>query len=317
VETLEDLAYVKSVVAESARPGGYAVLNADDPLVVRTADRLQAQVAYFSTSSDNAIVQAHTQQGGLAAVYENGYLSILQGNWILRIEQAANIPLTMEGRALFMIANALAASLAAFAQGISIEEIRTALSSFQASVSHTPGRMNLFDLGSFHALVDYAHNPAGYAALGSFVQTWPGERIGVIGGPGDRRDEDLQTLGELSAHIFSRVIVKEDDDPRDRDRGEAAAWIVEGLHKANPTCQYETILDEVGAIVAGLETATPGSLVVILPADVSRAIALIESHRAAIHSKLELALSSSNGHTPGVPQETPQEVAGYVESLRS
>ncbi len=142
-----------------------------------------------------------------------------------------------------MIANALAASLAAFAQGIGLEEIRTALSSFQASVSHTPGRMNLFDLGSFHALIDYAHNPAGYAALGSFVQSWPGERIGVIGGPGDRRDEDLQTLGELSAHIFNRVIVKEDDDPRDRPRGEAAAWIVEGLHKANPTPNHRTCID--------------------------------------------------------------------------
>lgn len=314
VETLEDLAHVKSVVAESARPGGYAVLNADDPLVVRSRDRLQAQVAYFSTSPDNAIVQAHTQQGGLAAVYENGYLSILQGSWILRIEQAVNIPVTMGGRALFMIANALAASLAAFAQGIGVEEIRTALSSFQASVSHTPGRMNLFDLGSFHALIDYAHNPAGYAALGSFVQSWPGERIGVIGGPGDRRDEDLQTLGELSAHIFNRVIVKEDDDPRDRPRGEAAAWIVEGLHKANPTCQYETIFDEAGAIAAGLETAVPGSLVVILPADVSRAIALIEAHQRAIDSKLELVLNSSNGHTPRVAQERPSPLQSTLNS---
>jgi len=313
VETLEDLAYVKSVVAESARPGGYAVLNADDPLVVRAAERVVAQVAYFSTNPDNPIVQAHTRQGGLAAVYENGYLSILKGGWTLRVEQAINIPLTLGGRALFMIANALAASLAAFAQGISIEEIRTALSSFQASVSHTPGRMNLFDLGSFHALVDYAHNPAGYAALGSFVQSWPGERIGVIGGPGDRRDEDLQALGELSAQIFTRVIVKEDDDPRDRPRGEAAAWIAKGLHKAAPTCEYETIFDEVGAITAALKTAAPESLVVILPADVSRAIALIEAHRATINNKLELALSSANGRTPQVAQETPEAAAGYID----
>lgn len=179
-----------------------------------------------------------------------------------------------------MIANALAASLAAFAQGVSIEEIRAALCSFQASVSQTPGRMNLLDLGRYHVLVDYAHNPDGYRALGSYVQSWPGERIGVIGGPGDRRDVDLKALGELSAQIFDRVIVKEDDDPRDRPQGEAAGLIVQGLHQANPNYPYETILDEAGAIATGLEAAPPGSLVVILPADVNRAIRMIESRRS-------------------------------------
>lgn len=320
VETLADLARVKSVVAEAAQPDGYAVLNADDPLVVAAAEQVQAQVAYFTLDPENAIIRAHVEQGGVAAVYENGYLSILKGTWTLRIEPAVNIPLTMGGRATFMIANVLAASLAAFAQGVSIEDIRAALLSFQASVSQTPGRMNLFDLGSYHVLVDYAHNPAGYTALGSFVKSWPGERIGIIGGPGDRRDGDLQTLGELSAGIFNRVIVKEDDDPRDRDRGEAAALIVAGLLQANPSCQYKTIFDETGAIAAALETATPGSLVVILPADVGRAIAMIESHQLVTLAQQPLA-TIQNGHAappePAVdlepsPESSPESVGHPV-----
>ncbi|HBY75956.1 MAG TPA: hypothetical protein DEG47_02855, partial [Cyanobacteria bacterium UBA11148] len=80
---------------------------------------------------------------GLAAVYEHGYLSILRGDWALRIEQAIHVPVTMMGMAPFMIANALAASLAAFAQGVPIEAIRAALTTFRASVDQTPGRMNL------------------------------------------------------------------------------------------------------------------------------------------------------------------------------
>ena len=309
VETLADLARVKSVVAEAAQPGGYAVLNGDDPLVAAAAEHVQAQVAYFTLDPENPIVRAHTEQGGLAAVYENGYLSILKGSWTLRIEPAVNVPLSMGGRATFMIANVLAASLAAFAQGVSIENIRAALLSFQASVSQTPGRMNLFDLGSYHVLVDYAHNPAGYVALGSFVKSWPGERIGVIGGPGDRRDSDLQTLGELSAGIFNRVIVKEDDDPRDRCRGEAAALIGAGLQQANPSCQYETIFDETGAISAALETATPGSLVVILPADVGRAIAMIESHQLATVPQPPL-MAIQNGHASSRELDTEQGQSG-------
>ena len=277
IETIEQMAQVKSVVAESVSPNGYAVLNADDPLVAAMAKKVKSQVAYFAMNPANELVKSHTRSGGLAAVYENGYLSILKGDWTLRIEQAVNVPVTMEGRAPFMIANALAASLAAFAQGVSIEEIRAALTTFRASVNQTPGRMNLFNLGGYHALIDYAHNAASYQALGSFVLNWPGERIGVIGGPGDRRDEDFIELGRLSAKIFNRIIVKEDDDLRGRPSGEAAELICKGISQEKPDCQYETILKETEAINAGLDRAAAGGLVVILPESVSRAISLIEA----------------------------------------
>jgi cyanophycin synthetase len=277
IETIEQLAHLKSVVAETVSPKGYAVLNADDPLVAAMAQRVKGQVAYFSMNPDNELVRNHTQHGGLAAVYENDYLSILKGDWTLRIEQAVNLPVTMQGRAPFMIANVLAASLAAFAQGVPIESIRAALTTFRASVNQTPGRMNLFDLGDYHALVDYAHNAASYEALGGFVRNWPGERIGVIGGPGDRRDEDFIELGKLSAQIFDRIIVKEDEDLRGRPSGQAAELISKGITQVNPDCQYEIILKEIDAINTALERATAGGLVVILPESVSRAISLIEA----------------------------------------
>lgn len=278
IETIEQMARVKSVVAEAVLPNGYAVLNADDTLVAAMAKQVNSQVAYFTMNPENQIVRSHTQQGGLAAVYENGYLSILKGDWTLRIEQAVNVPLTMEGRAPFMIANALAASLAAFAQGLPIEQIRVGLSTFRASVSQTPGRMNLFNLGSYSALVDYAHNPHSYQALGGFVRNWPGKRLGVIGGPGDRRDEDFVTLGKLAAEIFDQIIIKEDDDSRGRTRGSGAELIAKGIMQAKPDCGYETILDETEAINQALDNASAGSLVVILPESVNRAISLIEAH---------------------------------------
>ncbi len=279
IDTVEELAHLKSVVVESARPNGYAILNADDPLVVAMAKRVKAQIAYFSMNPDNEVVRTHAHQGGLAAVYENGYLSILKGDWTLRIEQAVNLPLTMGGRAPFMIANALAASLAAFAQGIRIEDIRTALNTFQASVNQTPGRMNLFNLGNYHALVDYAHNPHSYEALGAFIRNWQGEHIGVVGGPGDRRDEDFITLGRLSAAIFDRIVVKEDNDTRGRTRGEAAELIVRGIQQIQPNLRYEVILDETTAVNTALDSAPQGSLVVILPESVDRAISLINARR--------------------------------------
>ncbi len=278
IDTIDQLAHLKSVVAEAVFPDGYAVLNADDPRVAAMAQRTKANIAYFTMNPNSELVRQHIQKGGVAAVYERGCLSILKGDWTHRIERAENIPLTMGGRAPFMIANALAASLAAFVQNVSIEQIRLGLNTFRASVSQTPGRMNLFDLGKHHALVDYAHNPHSYQAVGGFVRNWrDGERIGVVGGPGDRRDEDFIMLGRLAAEIFDKIIVKEDDDTRGRRRGSAADLIAQGIEEVNRNCNYQTILDETTAVNTALDMATEKSLVVILPESVNRAIGLIKA----------------------------------------
>lgn len=292
INTIEQMAHLKSVVAEAVLPNGYAVLNADDPLVAAMGKRVKSQVAYFTMNPENQLVRNHAQQGGIAAVYENGYLSILKGDWTHRIERAENVPLTLGGRAPFMIANALAASLAAFVQDMSIEQIRAGLNTFRASVSQTPGRMNLFDLVNYHALVDYAHNPHSYEALGGFVRNWPGERIGVVGGPGDRRDEDFITLGKVSAEIFDRIIVKEDDDTRGRPRGDAAELIRKGIIQTNPNCRHELLLDETEAINTALDSAPNSSLVVILPESVSRAINLIKVRRPVADEGQQLTLTT-------------------------
>ena len=276
IDTIEQMARVKGVVAETVRPGGYAVLNADDPLVAEMAEKVNCKVAYFSMNPDNPIIIEHTRRNGLAAIYQDGYLSVLEGRWTLRIEKAVNIPMTMGGMALFMIANALASCLAAFAQGVDIEDIRRGVRTFKVSAEQIPGRMNLFDLGGYHALVDYAHNPHGYRAVGDFVKNWQGSRIGVVGGPGDRRDEDLILLGNISAEIFDCIIIKEDEDPRGREPGEVADLISKGICQKNPNIKYEIILQETEAIETALNRVKANDLVVVFPDKIDKAIGLIK-----------------------------------------
>ncbi|MDY7015629.1 MAG: cyanophycin synthetase, partial [Cyanobacteriota bacterium] len=266
------------------------------PLVAAMAKQVKAKVAYFSMQPDNDILQTHLRQGGLAAIYDRGYITIMEGDWQLRVEEAKHIPVTMGGMAPFMIANALAACLAAFACGVDIEQIRQGLRTFEPSAAQTPGRMNLFNLGGYHALLDYAHNPASYEALSGFVRNWPGERLGVIGGPGDRRDEDLIALGELSAKMFDRIIIKEDRDRRGREEGEVAALIVEGVRRAKTDVPCTTILDEAEAVRTGLNEAKEGSLVTILPESVSSAIALIEERQTVSEKGLPQETTASISH---------------------
>jgi len=280
IDTIEQMAKVKGVIAESVNPDGYAVLNADDPLVAQMAKNVKGKIAYFAMSKDNPIIIDHLRRNGMAAVYENGYLSIFEGEWTLRIEKADNIPVTMKAMAPFMIANALAASLAAFVHGIDIELIRQGVRSFNPGASQTPGRMNLFEMKDFSVLIDYAHNPAGYLAVGEFVKNWKGDRLGVIGGPGDRRDEDLMLLGKIASQIFDHIIIKEDDDNRGRDRGTVADLIAKGIAEANPNASYDVILDETEAIETGLKKVDKGGLVVIFPESVTGSIEMIEKYQS-------------------------------------
>ncbi|HIK38681.1 MAG: cyanophycin synthetase [Geminocystis sp.] len=279
IDTIEQMAKVKAVVAEAVAGDGYAVLNADDPLVSQMAKNVRGKVAYFSLNPDNPIIREHLRRNGIAAVYENGYVSICEGQWTLRIEKVENIPLTLKGMAPFMIANVLASCLAAFVKGVDIELIRQGVRTFRPSAEQTPGRMNLFELKHCSVLIDYGHNPAAYEAVGNFVKNWKADRVGVIGGPGDRRDEDLRQLGVISARIFDYIIVKEDDDTRGRERGEVADIIVDGILSENPNQDYIVVLDEAEAIETGINKVKEGGLVVIFPESVSRAIKIVEKYQ--------------------------------------
>ena len=133
IDTVEQMARVKGVIAETVAPDGYAVLNADDARVVAMSRQVRGKVAYFSMDSANPLVREHVAEGGVAAVYELGEIVILQQGWVHRVEAAERVPVTLGGKAPFMIANALAAVLAAFVHGLKVEQIRTKLRSFQAS----------------------------------------------------------------------------------------------------------------------------------------------------------------------------------------
>ena len=101
--------------------------------------------------------------------------------------------------------------------------------------------------------------PPGMRMLGDFVDKTGAaldkgselgkvSRIGVIATAGDRRDSDMRELGEIAAHHFDVVIVREDNALRGRRRGEVADLIAEGVHAAmgeGVRCkQVEIVLDE-------------------------------------------------------------------------
>ena len=169
IHTIEQLARVKGVIPETVFPDGYAILNADDDLVFAMRKNVKCNVALFSLDENSKRMKQHAKSGGLAAVYENGYITICKGEWKMRVAKAINVPLTFDGKATFMIQNVLPAVLTGYLRGFSIEDIKVAIESFIPSPAQTPGRLNMFQFKHFNVLLDYAHNPAGLRALHDMI----------------------------------------------------------------------------------------------------------------------------------------------------
>lgn len=264
IDTLEQLARVKGVVAESVFPEGFAILNADDDLVYKMRESITCKLALFSMDETNQRIVDHCKAGGVAAVYENGYVTIMKGTWKIRVEKVTNVPMTFGGRAEFNIANCLPVVLAAFLRNFKIEDIKSGLQTFIPSPAQTPGRMNLFNFKHFSVMVDYAHNTAGLKAIGKFLSnTETGKKVGIIAGVGDRRDEDTISLGAEAARIFDEIIIRQDRNLRGRSEQEIIDLMLKGIQEVDKNKKVTVIQAERAAIDHAIQQAEMDSFIVI------------------------------------------------------
>lgn len=280
VNTLEDLARVKSVVPRSVGKKGFAVLNAEDENVYRMKELVDGNLVYFSMNENHPNIERQARRGRVSCVYENGYITILKGKWKVRIEKAVNIPLTYDGRAEFMIQNVLAATLACFVHGVSLEDIRSGLTTFNAGTAQTPGRLNFIEIGDVTVLMDYAHNPAGLLGLRQFILKLPNKhRTCVLNGTGDRRDEDIRELGKIVGDTFERVIIRRGNYLRGRTEEEMVTLLKEGIARSENSPEVRVIPESRDAINYAIKNARKGELVVTLADRVPDDIAIMQEYR--------------------------------------
>jgi cyanophycin synthetase len=280
IDTVDDLAWVKSVVVEAVHRNGTSILNADDPMTVSMRRRAGGRIGYFSLRGGPDMpdfLREHVEDGGFAVVREpgrfpGGEIVIHDEGDSIHVMRAAEIPATLDGLAEFNVQNAMGAIATAYAQGVPVEVIRMGLSTYTNSFEHSPGRLNIFDGHGFRVILDYAHNPAGLQALGDLIlKVRPRHRcvIGMINIPGDRRDDDMREMGALAARYFDKIIFREDPARRGRRPGEIVALLAEGALAAGfPKEQIQQILDEDEAADICLGMAQPSDLVVLTPTDV-------------------------------------------------
>lgn len=280
IDTVEEMAKVKSVLPETVKKDGYAILNADDDLVYNMHKNVDCRVAYFSMDEHNPRIKKHCEKGGIAAVLENGFITILKGSWKLRVEKVVNIPLTFDGKAIFMIQNILPATLCAYLQNFKLEEIKLALQTFIPGPTTTPGRMNVFHFKNFEVLVDFAHNPDGFEAISKYVEKINMHpKVGLIAAAGDRRDDDIRELGRISARTFDEIVIRQDKNLRGRTDLEIMNLLKEGIHEVKPGMEVICINPEAESIRYVIENAKKGSHITLVSDVIAEALDLVLQYK--------------------------------------
>ena len=173
VNSLDELAEVKRLVVEVAKDT--AVLNADNEYTLKMAAHTQAKrICYVTRNAHHPLVREHIKLGQPAVVLEQG----LNGDQIVIYDHGSQIPLiwthlipaTVEGKALHNVENAMFTAAMAYALGLSLDQIRTGLRTFDNTFFQSPGRMNIFDEHGFRVILDYGHNEAAVGAMVDLVE---------------------------------------------------------------------------------------------------------------------------------------------------
>ncbi|MFA6228912.1 MAG: cyanophycin synthetase [Rhodanobacter sp.] len=298
IDTLEQLAEVKRIVVEVAKD--CAVLNADDPNVLKMSGYTDAKViCYVTMNPSHALVREHVRAGGRACALEAG----VNGSMITLYDKGSHIPLlwthlipaTMEGRALHNVQNAMVAASMAFSLGIKLDAIRQGLRTFDTTFFQAPGRMNVYSEHPFKVLFDYGHNAHAVRVMADLATRLEvtGRRIVVLAGPGDRRDEDLVAIAEAVAGRFDHYICRRDDALRGRDGDEVPGILARALRAAGVAEDAISIIpDEQLAIDGALRMGQSGDLLLVF------ADALVRSWKQIIKFRPEAA---SEPPAEGVP----------------
>jgi cyanophycin synthetase len=110
-----------------------------------------------------------------------------------------------------MVENAMCAIGAALGAGLSPDQIRQGMASFENDAAHNPGRLNIYSCDGVTVVLDFAHNEIGLTHLIQFGRgdiRGDGRLISIIGTAGDRNDVSLKAIGRIAAEQSDIVIAK-------------------------------------------------------------------------------------------------------------
>ncbi len=281
INTMDELARVKSVIVNATPPNGHTILNAENAYTVAMGSTAKCNTNWFSLNASNSIIQEAILQKRQVAYVENHSIMIHTPDEKITVANLADVPITFNGTLEFMSRNALAAVLAAHIFGIDKATIARGLRTFLPSPEQTPGRMNIYEFPHCKVLVDFAHNPDGFIGIRDFMKPiTAAKKIGIIVGTGDRRPEDVIALGKISAQMFDHILIHQVKFLRGKSAEELIHQLTTGIKSENPTITWERVPDEIEPLGYALSIAPSGSFIVALSDVLDKPIELVKKYKS-------------------------------------
>jgi UDP-N-acetylmuramoyl-tripeptide--D-alanyl-D-alanine ligase len=274
IEAIED---AKAELVEALPPaagGGVAILNADDPRVLRMASRTSAAIVAYGFAGDADVRADDVESLGF------------DGMRFRLVTPAGSLEAVVPALGRLAVHNALAATAAGLAAGMSLEEIVPGL----AAGSAAPHRSVVTRAGGV-AVVDDAYNasPGSMRAALDLLRGLPGRRLAVLGEMrelGSAHAEGHRDVGAAAAAVLDLLVVV------DGVPGGAAAGIVEGaLGAGMPAGRVLPVADAGAAVDALRDRLRPGDVVLV------KASRGVELERV-----VDALVASLGGAVPGGPE---------------
>ncbi len=276
IETQDELALVKQVVVRAVAPGGHAVLNAADPRVAAMVPACPGHVVFFTLDSEHAILARHRGAGGRTAFIRAGKLIIADGDREETLLDQHELAFAHRGIP-FQLENALAAAAAAWCLDVPLDTLRAGLRTFTGSPEQAPGRFNVLKAGEATVIVDYAHNPSAVAALVAALKVFPHPRRTLVFSGCNRRDIDLEEMGEEAGNAFDRVVLYADWGHSGRRDGELNTVLRRGLQRGKRVREVIETATEREALAMTLKALRPGDLLVLGVEAIEESLAFIQT----------------------------------------
>jgi len=311
LDTIDDLAHVKALVAERVRDGGTLVLNADDPwvrsLVLRPRVRAdRKRIVWFSLDAGQPVVVEHLAKGGTAYLVDDGWMVQATGARRTPLMRVVELPGAYGGAAPHVVANILAAVAAARALGAAQETVGRRLAEFDPAVQNA-GRGTLLHLGDVSIFVDYAHNPAALAAtLRTLHRVWGPDRcVAALTLPGDRRDDLLAACAQVVADGVSRAVLYDDEDLGGRSPGEVSGLVEREMRARRPKLSALRVPGFREAVTEALRMAEPGDVVLLVYEKLAPVLALLA----------DLGAVPAGSVVPALPARAPRSAVAPARAL--
>ncbi len=213
IETIEDLARAKCLVYQAVRPDGYCIINIDDKEIYKRV---------FSISGQKIIItqRALTNVDVAKAINEACYVCYTRDNtfyWKTKdteqlIATYAEVPITANGNALHNVENTMHAICLSFSLGLTIEEIRAGITTYENTVANNRGRANVFKYNGATIIVDFAHNPAAMSAILNMCKAYKAsdsEFSVLVGNTGNRLNMTDNICQSIVDANVDKIMIKE------------------------------------------------------------------------------------------------------------